>query len=227
MLTPILLHTGTDFCNVSRLVSVTLPPTLIAILYYFSMVLTLCARSKEPGAAVRASNILDSMEYLYSQGHTEVVANSRCYSAVITAWARSGSPDTVKQAFALIDRMEQNKRIGSPHGRPNAHCYNACIHAVAKSSESDKVKYCLDILQRMNDARDAGDLDSAPTLVTYSTIVNGKWHFFVKLMLFIPTVSLHSMTNFCLSLQHVHIPPVMKRRERRRLNWLELASSLC
>ena len=142
--------------------------------FHSSMVLTLCARSKEPGAAVRASNILDNMEKLHSE-ERKLIANSRCYSSVITAWARSGSPDALKHAFNLIDRMEKNRQIGSPHGAPNAHCYNAVIHAIAKSSNSDKVKYCLDILQRMNIAKEAGFVDSAPTVITYSTIVNGKW----------------------------------------------------
>lgn len=138
------------------------------------MVLTLCARSKEPDAASRATAILDSMEYLYNQGRTKVIACSRCYSAAITAWARSGSSDAVQQAFHLIERMEQNRRDGSPHGAPNAHCYNSCIHTIAKSSEKNKVEYCLDILQRMNNAKDAGDLDCSPTIVTYSTIVNAR-----------------------------------------------------
>jgi hypothetical protein len=89
------------------------------------MVLTICARSNEPNAAITASNILDNMEYLYSQGHTEVVANSRCYSSVITAWARSGSPDAVKEALNLLDRMERNRRNGSPHGTPSTYCYNS------------------------------------------------------------------------------------------------------
>jgi hypothetical protein len=138
------------------------------------MVLTLCARSREPDAAVRATNILDSMEELHAQGRN-IVANSRCYSAVITAWARSGSPEAVHNAFKLIDRMEQNRRDDSPHGVPNAHCYNSCIHTIAKSHEKDKVKYCLDILERMNRAKAAGDFDSAPTgkLVTFE-------HFFVS-----------------------------------------------
>lgn len=141
--------------------------------FHLSMVLTLCARSKEPDAAIRASNILKNMEEMHSQGRNEVIANSRCYSAVITAWARSGSPDAVKHALDLLDRMEQNRQVNSPHGAPNAHVYNSCIHAIAKSSESEKVKYCRDILHRMNRAKDAGDLDSAPTVITYSTIVNG------------------------------------------------------
>lgn len=141
--------------------------------FHLSMVLTLCARSKEPDAAIRASTILVDMEKLHAQGRNEVIANSRCYSAAITAWARSGSPDAVRQALDLLDRMEQNRQINSPHGAPNAHVYNSVIHAIAKSQELEKVKYCKDILQRMNRAKDAGDLDSAPTVITYSTIVNG------------------------------------------------------
>lgn len=136
------------------------------------MVLTLCARSKESDAAARATAILDSMEHLYAQGRTRVIACSRCYSAAITAWARSGSPDAVQQAFNLMNRMEQNRRDGSPHGAPNSHCYNSIIHTIAKSSDKNKVDYCLDILQRMNNAKDAGDYDCSPTVVTYSTIIN-------------------------------------------------------
>lgn len=142
--------------------------------HYCSLVLTCCARSKERGAAERAAEILRNMETLHSSGHTSVVANSRCYSAVITAWARSGSPDAVQQSFALLDRMEQNVRDGNPHGKPNAHCYNACIHAIAKGSHQGKAGQCEDILQRMISARDAGFYESAPSLITYSTIINGE-----------------------------------------------------
>ena len=181
---PIHTHTGKFKTGIiSKSLTIFVPYFCSCFHTLLSMVLTLCARSNEYDAAVRASNILDSMEGLYSQGHTNVIANSRCYSAVITAWARSGSPDNVKHAFDLIDRMEQNKRNNSPHGTPNSHCYNACIHAIAKSSNPEKVKHCLDILQRMIDAKNAGDIDSAPTIVTYSTIVNGKWRIFVFIVI--------------------------------------------
>ena len=177
------------------------------------MVLTLCARSREPDAAVRASNILDSMEELHAQGRN-VIANSRCYSAVITAWARSGSPEAVNRAFNLINRMEQNRRNGSPHGVPNAHCYNSCIHTIAKSSEKDKVKYCLDILDRMNRAKEAGDLDSAPT---------GR---LVSLNFLIPACAkkltqLYNVT--CSYLKHALLLPETTKKGRKHLTWRVLA----
>jgi hypothetical protein len=51
---------------------------------------------------------------------------------------------------------------------------NTVIHAIAKSTNTDKVKHCSDILQRMEAAVKAGYSDLAPTIVTYSTIMNGK-----------------------------------------------------
>jgi len=142
--------------------------------YGYSMVLTCCARSKEPGAAERAERILVNMERLHAEGLSDVVANSRCYSAAITAWARSGSLDAVDRAIALVDRMERNGRDGasSPHGKPNAHCYNACIHAIAKSREAGKARRCREVLERMVAARDDGFHEAAPSLITYSTIIN-------------------------------------------------------
>jgi hypothetical protein len=137
------------------------------------MVLTCCARSKEMGSAERAERILLNMESLFSEGLSDVIANSRCYSAAITAWARSNSPDAVERAFALIDRMEQNGREGSPHGKPNAHCYNACIHAIAKSQLPGKAGMCRQVLAAMHAAVDNGFQESAPSYVTYSTIING------------------------------------------------------
>ena len=114
------------------------------------------------------------METLHSLGQSNVVANSRCYSAVITAFARSKSPDAVSKAFQLIDRMEKNRNEGSPHGHPNAHCYNGVVHAIAKSRANHKAEKCKDILDRMVLARDLGHRDCSPTIITYSTILNGK-----------------------------------------------------
>lgn len=125
--------------------------------------------------AERANRILLKMEKLYEEGHSDAIANSRCYSAALTAWARSRSPDAVGQAFDLIDRMEQNGRDGSPHSKPNAHCYNACIHTIAKSHQPGKARKCREVLQRMIAAKDNGFYESAPNLVTYSTIINGEW----------------------------------------------------
>jgi len=140
--------------------------------YTYSMVMTCCARSKDPGSAERAERILMNMESLYAEGLSDAAANGRCYSAAISAWARSHSPNAVERTFALIDRMEKNGRDASPHGKPNAHCYNACIHAIAKSQKSGKAKKCRDVLQRMIAARDGGFRESAPSLITYSTIIN-------------------------------------------------------
>eukprot|EP00584_Thalassiosira_punctigera_P016355 CAMPEP_0172576154 /NCGR_PEP_ID=MMETSP1067-20121228/137578_1 /TAXON_ID=265564 ORGANISM="Thalassiosira punctigera, Strain Tpunct2005C2" /NCGR_SAMPLE_ID=MMETSP1067 /ASSEMBLY_ACC=CAM_ASM_000444 /LENGTH=1179 /DNA_ID=CAMNT_0013368817 /DNA_START=1300 /DNA_END=4836 /DNA_ORIENTATION=- len=140
--------------------------------YAYSMVLTSCARSKEPGAAERAERLLLNMESLYADGLSDVVANSRCYSAAMTAWARSSSPDAIERTLALIDRMEQNGRNCTPHGKPNAHCYNACIHAIAKSQQPGKAKRCGEVLERMIAARNSGFHESAPSLITYSTIIN-------------------------------------------------------
>lgn len=118
-----------------------------------------------------------NMETLYAEGLSDAVANSRCYSAAISAWARSESPNAVERAFALIDRMEQNGRDGTPHGKPNAHCYNACIHAIAKSHNPGKARQCREVLERMITAKDTGFYEAAPSLITYSTIINGKfWH---------------------------------------------------
>ena len=144
--------------------------------YAYSMVLTCCARSQDQGAAERADRILMNMEQMFVDGHSDVIANDRCYSAVITAWARSGSVRAVQRSLELLDRMEQNLNEGKAHGRPNAHCYNACIHAIAKSSlsGSGKVQKCQEILQRMIAQKERGFLESSPTLVTYSTILNGE-----------------------------------------------------
>ena len=92
----------------------------------------------------------------------------------MTAWARSSSPDAPDQAFAFIDRMEENGRSGLLHSKPNAHCYNACIHAIAKSQMHGKAAKCREVLQRMKAARDDGFYESAPNLITYSTIINGE-----------------------------------------------------
>jgi hypothetical protein len=114
------------------------------------------------------------MENLYAEGLSDAVANSRCYSAAITAWARSNSPIAVDRALALIDRMEQNGKHGSPHGKPNTHCYNAYIHAIAKSQHPHKAEKCKEVLQRMTAAVADGFYDSAPSSITYSTIINGE-----------------------------------------------------
>ncbi len=145
--------------------------------YAYSMVLTCCARSQDVGAAERADSILMNMEQMYEAGHSDVIANDRCYSAVITAWARNGSVNAVQRSLELLDRMEHNLKEDKPHGRPNAHCYNACIHAIAKSSlsGSQKTQKCQEILERMVDQKEKGFHESAPTLVTYSTILNGKY----------------------------------------------------
>jgi len=139
------------------------------------MVLTLCARNNEPGAAERAERILMNIEKLHAEGLSDAVANSRCYSAAISAWARSSSSNAVERAFALIDRMEKNGRDNTPHGKPNSHCYNACIHAIAKSYQPGKERQCGEVLQRMIEAKDAGFHEAAPSLITYSTIINGEY----------------------------------------------------
>lgn len=146
----------------------------------FSMVLTCCARSAEPGTAERAERILLNMESLYAEGLSDAAANSRCYSAVITAWARSNDPNAVDRAFALIDRMEQNGKHTSPHGKPNTHCYNACIHAIAKSQHPRKAEKCKEVLQRMSTAVADGFHDATPSSITYSTIINGEYDCWVR-----------------------------------------------
>jgi hypothetical protein len=145
--------------------------------YTYSMVLTCCARSQDDGAAKRADRILMNMEQMYADGLSDVIANDRCYSAVITAWARSGSHNAVQRSFELLYRMEQNLKTGKPHGRPNAHCYNACIHSIAKSSlsGSGKAQKCQEILQRMISQKEKGFVESSPSLITYSTILNGEY----------------------------------------------------
>jgi hypothetical protein len=187
------------------------------------MVLTCCARSKEAGSAERAERILLNMESLYSEGLSDVVANSRCYSAAITAWARSNSPDAVERAFALVDRMEQNGRNGSPHGKPNAHCYNACIHAIAKSQLPGKARRCREVLRRMEEQYRNGFHESTPSYITYSTIINGGCD-----VLFVQRQTPPSHTNQnCLRLpffQHAHSPAETKTRSKRHSTSLDLAS---
>ena len=102
---------------------------------------------------------------------------NRGINAAITALARSDSPTAVERAFALIDRMEQNGRDGpsTPHGKPTAYCYNALIHAIAKSQEPGKARMCKQVLERMIAAKDEGFHEAAPSLVTYSTILNGMF----------------------------------------------------
>ena len=86
----------------------------------------------------RADRILINMEQIYEAGHSNVIANDRCYSAVITAWARNGSANAVQRSFELLDRMEDNVKEDKPHGKPNAHCYNAVYMLLQKVLSRDR-----------------------------------------------------------------------------------------
>ena len=190
-----------------------------------SMVLTCCARSKEPGSAERAERILFNMESLYAEGLSDAVANSRCYSAVITAWARSNSPIAIDRAFALIDRMEQNGKHGSPHGRPNAHCYNACIHAIAKSQHPRKAEKCNEVLTRMTAAVADGFYDSAPSSITYSTIINGECYVLAACWgMFQCAVDQNLTIPFFLHSQHAHTHVETTKRRKKHSTSPVLAS---
>jgi len=115
----------------------------------FNTVLNCWAMSRQPGAAERATTILDHMKKRHEAGLSNVHPDWSTYTTVLKAWARCRAPDAIERAEAVFQEYREtceSDRLGFSH---NAFTYNSMINCYAKSKHPEAGSRALELFETM------------------------------------------------------------------------------
>lgn len=128
----------------------------------FAIAINCLAKSKEKGAALKATELLDRMEKLYNEGDAEYQPNTIIYTAVIDALAKSGERDAPEKAAELLKRMLGQQIL------PNYKTYNAYINLLSKTRHMGAAIKAESILKKMEQSKNDA---CKPTTITYTSVI--------------------------------------------------------
>jgi hypothetical protein len=145
---------------------------------YESMI-TICAKSRQRGAARQAEELLRKAVAKYPPQQVKGQLSGigvNAINKVITAWAKSGDEDGPQRAAALIVFMDEvDKQNGSLNlCSPNVRSFTSLIDAYAQTNEWDGVSQCEMTFNRLLDQYMDGNEDLEPSVATW-TIVISAW----------------------------------------------------
>lgn len=73
-------------------------------------------------AAMKATEILNSMRENYESGNSRMSPNAHCYNVVMDVWARQGNPEKAEEIFM---QMCNDVRRGNLAAKPQTATYNS------------------------------------------------------------------------------------------------------
>jgi hypothetical protein len=102
-------------------------PDLLPSTEFFSLVFFGWSRSKDPGAAERAADILDRvLEMEAKEEFPGLEVTARSYNLVLICWSRVGTEEALNKMQALFDRMVKLSK-SDPSKRPSGATYAALL----------------------------------------------------------------------------------------------------
>ena len=143
----------------------------------FNQVMMAWSRSKKPGAAQRAEDILNHMMVLSSKSgtedHRDLSPSVASYSAVISAWAKSGDEDCGRKAEKILKLAERHSKTHSDESvTPDTIMYNLVIDAHAKTSSSRAHLRSRRVLDRQISLYKKGNQKCKPDVYTFTSVLS-------------------------------------------------------
>ena len=135
----------------------------------FSSAMNAWTKSGLRGAADRVEDLLDRMVDLQEwYPEWDIAPNKFSYSTAIDAWAKEQRVDKVRE---LLRRMHQHAaRADDPALKPGLPAFNGYLVALAKSGRVEEAE---DLLSQMEDLYDSGELEDPPSVISYTTVIDG------------------------------------------------------
>jgi pentatricopeptide repeat protein len=135
----------------------------------FSSAMDAWTKSGLNGAADRVEELLEHMITLREwYPDWDIAPNKFTYSTAIDAWAKEKRVDKVRE---LLQRMQkQATEENDPSLKPGLPAFNGYLVALAKSG---RVEEAQDLLNQMEDLYDSGELEEPPSVISYSTVIDG------------------------------------------------------
>ncbi|KAK1746807.1 pentatricopeptide repeat-containing protein, partial [Skeletonema marinoi] len=169
--------------------------------YTFNIVMKALAKSKENGAAEKASQLLRRMEQSYDKGSTlqpdifsynivldafsrigdsesaekrdDVQADTSCYNALINVWAKSGERKALYRVTQILSTMEElGLQGGDESVAPNSRTYCAVLDCIARSRNFKAYNKALEVIERMEDFHAEGHESTRPCARAYSIVIS-------------------------------------------------------
>lgn len=135
----------------------------------FSSAMNAWTKSGLHGAAERVEGLLEQMISLRDwYPEWDIAPNKFTYSTAIDAWAKEKHVDKVRE---LLQRMHQQAvEDQDPSLKPGLPAFNGYLEALAKSGRVEEAE---DLLRQMEDLYDSGELEEAPSVISYTTVIDG------------------------------------------------------
>ena len=150
----------------------------------FNTVLSCWARSRERGAARRATAILRHMEQRFESNNTDIQPDTASYNSVINAWAGSKEKNSIDIVEKIVRRVERTYDEGLKQAaesekddnylvKPGTLMYNSVINCYAKSKLHDASERAVSVLERMKEiCKEGGREDCCPDVITYTSVID-------------------------------------------------------
>jgi pentatricopeptide repeat protein len=90
----------------------------------YSSVLLAHTRSKEEDRLVKAKDLVDHMERLHKEGHTEAKPDTHTYNILLSGYANSRDPKKVEKAIVVFEKLNKAFDEGQRDCEPDANSYN-------------------------------------------------------------------------------------------------------
>jgi pentatricopeptide repeat protein len=143
--------------------------TMSPNVFIFSSAINAWAKSGRRDAPMEVEKLLHQMKSLHEvYPHWEVAPNSVTYATVIDTWAKVGRVDKVQ---GLLNEMYQrHQATGDPSIKPGLPAFNGLLVSLSKSGSTSEAEATL---KQMEDLYDSGELSECPSVVSYSTVLDG------------------------------------------------------
>jgi len=105
-------------------------------------------------AAIRAEEILETMQQRYMDGATNMKPGIEAFNLVLLAYWRSGAPEAPTRSLRVLGRLHEWYSSGATDVAPNKASYAAVLRAYARTGKPDApehVKRLLDHFKRLAD----------------------------------------------------------------------------
>jgi pentatricopeptide repeat protein len=136
----------------------------------FSSAMNAWVKSGLSEAPVKVEELLEEMKLLNDEfpEWEDIQPNKVSYSTAIDAWAKTGNVDKVQ---GLLQEMHQLHHDTNDESiKPGLHAFNGYLVALVKQGRAEEAEA---VLHQMEDFYESGELDEAPTVVSYSTVLDG------------------------------------------------------
>eukprot|EP00537_Pseudo-nitzschia_pungens_P002920 CAMPEP_0172370758 /NCGR_PEP_ID=MMETSP1060-20121228/39496_1 /TAXON_ID=37318 /ORGANISM="Pseudo-nitzschia pungens, Strain cf. cingulata" /LENGTH=950 /DNA_ID=CAMNT_0013096137 /DNA_START=404 /DNA_END=3256 /DNA_ORIENTATION=- len=135
----------------------------------FSSAMDAWTKSGLNGSPERVEELLANMLTLQEwYPEWDIAPNKFTYSTAIDAWAKVRRVDKVKE---LLQNMHQQAmEQDDPTLKPGLPAFNGYLVALARSGRVDEAET---LLSQMEDLYDSGELEEPPSVISYTTVIDG------------------------------------------------------